>query len=109
MIKLSEEAKQAYSKYVGPDGRLIIDESLPEDMKETFKFFNDKGINILEMNINDESAESSNIELLDEDSDDVSEDILLEDNELDSSIDSESDIVEDNSNVDLDSLNKLFN
>ena len=33
MIKLSEEAKRAYAKYVGPDGRLIIDPSLPDKVK----------------------------------------------------------------------------
>jgi len=51
MIALSPEAKQAYAKYVGPDGKLIIDDTVPENLKETFQFFNDNNINILELNI----------------------------------------------------------
>lgn len=108
MLKLSEEAKRAYAKYVGPDGKLIIDDSLPDDMKEAFQFFNDKGINILEMNINDEDSESNaDIEILEEDSDD---DSLIED-DIDDSLEEEdsSDIVEDDSDVNLDDLNNLFN
>jgi len=54
MIKLSEEAKQAYAKFVGPDGKLIIDPALPDKVKEAFEFFNEEGINILELNIDDE-------------------------------------------------------
>ena len=48
MIKIDEETKQALAKYVGPDGRLIIDENLPDDIKEAFEFFNLLGINILD-------------------------------------------------------------
>ena len=48
MIKIDEETKQALAKYVGPDGRLIIDENLPDDIKEAFAFFNQEGINILD-------------------------------------------------------------
>lgn len=47
MIKIDEETKQALAKYVGPDGRLIIDDNLPDDIKEAFEFFNQEGINIL--------------------------------------------------------------
>ena len=86
MIKLSDDAKKAYAKYVGPDGKLIIDDSLSDDMKETFQFFNDRGIIILEMNIDDESAESSDsIELLEE-----------EDNVDESSYDDDSDFSSEN-------------
>lgn len=48
MIKIDEETKQALAKYVGPDGRLIIDDNLPDDIKEAFEFFNQEGINILD-------------------------------------------------------------
>ena len=48
MIKIDGETKQALAKYVGPDGRLIIDENLPDDIKEAFEFFNQEGINILD-------------------------------------------------------------
>ncbi len=104
MIKLSEEAKKAYAKYVDANGRLIIDDSLPEELKETFEFFNEKGINILEMNIDDSTAESlDNIEVLDMDSDDNS---FVDDS---TELADDKSIVENDSNVDLDSLNNLFN
>ena len=107
MIKLSDDAKKAYAKYVGPDGKLIIDDSLSDDMKETFQFFNDRGINILEMNIDDESAESSDsIELLEEE-DNVDESSYDDDSDFSSGDDST--IVEDYSEVDLEGLNNLFN
>ena len=48
MIKIDERAKELLSKYVGPDGKLIIDESLPDDIKESFQYFNDENVNILE-------------------------------------------------------------
>ena len=108
MLKLSDEAKRAYAKYVGPDGKLIIDDSLPDDMKEAFQFFNNKGINILEMNINDEANESdSDIELLEVDHHD---DSFIED-DMDPSLegDDSGTIIEDDSDVNLDDLNNLFN
>ena len=54
MIKIDDETRQAIAKYVGPDGRLIIDESLPEDIKEAFQFFNDEGVNILDFGTDNE-------------------------------------------------------
>lgn len=51
MISLSPRAKEAYAKYVGPDGKLRIDETVPENLRETFQFFNDNNINVLELNI----------------------------------------------------------
>lgn len=105
MIKLSDEAKKAYAKYVGPDGKLVIDDSLPEDLKETFQFFNDEGINILEMNI--DYKPNDDVELLEED---INDDTLSDDDSDDFDVDlaDNSSIVEDDSEVDLDSLNNLF-
>ncbi len=80
MIKLSDEAKKAYAKYVGPDGRLIIDPSLPDNVKEAFEYFNNEGINILEMEIPDpvieEEDEPEETDLSEED------DSLFEDEEI---------------------------
>lgn len=108
MLKLSDEAKAKYAKYVGTDGKLIIDDSLPEDLKETFRFFNEKNINVLEMNINDD------IEVLDDEPDisnDIDDDSDIEDysdiEEQTSNIDVN--LKEDDSMVDLDNLNDLFN
>jgi len=101
MIKLSDEAKKYFSKYVGSDGKLIIDDSVPLELREQFKYFNDKGINILEMNINDD------IELLDEPDTNLDDSDVDDDN--DDSISSPSSvIVEDDSDVDIEGLNDLF-
>lgn len=84
-FELSEAAKAKYSKYVGPDGKLIIDDSLSDNLKEAFQFFNDKGINIMEMNIDDaipyidEGSEISSDNTYD-DEDDFDIDELEEDN-----------------------------
>ena len=47
MIKLSDSAKKVYANFIDQDGKFIIDESLPEDLKETFRYFNENGINVL--------------------------------------------------------------
>ncbi len=102
MVSLSPKAKAKYAKYVGPDGKLIIDESLPENIKEAFQFFNDRNINILEMNID------PHIETLDEEL----EDNIVADN-FDEDVNDEEvltpNLVEDdNTNIDVDNLNNFF-
>ena len=37
MIELSEKTKQECLKYMGPDGKFVIDESVPESLVETFQ------------------------------------------------------------------------
>ena len=109
MIKLSDEAKNFYAKYVGPDGKLVIDDSLPNDLKETFQYFNDKGINILEMNVDDSSVNSDDdIEVLEgsDSDDDIDDGSFSYDDSYSES--QNVNIVEDDSQVDLDSLNDMF-
>ncbi len=87
MISLSPKAKEVYSKYVGPDGKLIIDESVPENLREAFQYFNDNDINILELNVEkDYTTLDEDLEPEMDDEDDMSEeeiDILDEDDESD--------------------------
>jgi len=93
MIALSPEAKQAYAKYVGPDGKLIIDDTVPENLKETFQFFNDNNINILELNIeriyNDTFDEDQEIdeEDIDEIIEDISSELIDDEEDNDNSLD----------------------
>lgn len=101
MISLSAEAKQKYAKYVGADGKLIIDESLPDELKEIFQYFNDRNINILELNINDEVIFDDEEESLLDDEEDEYDD--------DNDDDIQNEIIEDDSNVNMDELNNLFN
>ncbi len=98
MLKLSEEAKAKYAKYIDANGRLIVDESLPDDVKQAFNYFNSKGINIMELSVDDDIIDLPE-EVNDLDSDEVDD---VETETLDDSFeDSEEDI-------DLDSLNNLF-
>lgn len=89
MISLSPKAKEVYSKYIGPDGKLIIDDSVPENLRETFKYFNDNDINILELNVErNYTTLDEDLEPEMDDDDDMSEeneeiDILDEDDESD--------------------------
>ena len=99
MIKLSEEAKKAYAKYVGPDGRLIIDPSLPDKVKEAFEFFNKEGINILELNIDDEiETEFEDDESFDENESDEFDD---EDDGLDEEFEEDEFSEEDSGDLEL--------
>lgn len=110
MLKLSEEAKKKYAKYVGPDGKLIIDDSLPEEVKESFQYFNDNNINILELNVDDNITseyDEEEEELLDE-SDDYADEIIDENSENFDNVTTNDTIVEDDSDVDIDGLNNLF-
>ena len=122
MIKLSEEAKRAYAKYVGPDGRLIIDPSLPDKVKEAFEYFNNEGINILELNIDDEIEtefeddesfdEDENFDEEEEEEDELDDEDFEEDDEFEE--DTESADVELNTEIteaeqaNLNDLNNLF-
>ena len=124
MIKLSEEAKKVYAKYVGPDGRLIIDPSLPDKVKEAFEFFNNEGINILELNIDDEinteldNDESVDTEEIEEDEDDDLEEFEedtedIEDDEEDSDEEDSNELelnkeVTETEQANLNDLNNMF-
>ena len=37
MIKLDDNVKAFLRQYIGSDGKLIIDEALPEDLQEAFR------------------------------------------------------------------------
>ena len=51
MLKLSDEAKAKYAKYLDANGKLIIDDTLPEDVKKAFNYFNSRNINIIHLNL----------------------------------------------------------
>lgn len=101
MIKLSEEAKAKYAKYVDQNGRLIVDESLPEDVKKAFNYFNSKGINVMELSVDDDIID------LPEEEEEYDDEQEIFDNE--EQFDENSDSFEDEENdVNLNELNDLF-
>jgi hypothetical protein len=79
MLQISQEAIDKYSKYLGPDGKFIIDESVPEELRETLKFFNESNIDIHNLSIeeldkkladyNDGFDEEPDVETDDDDTD----------------------------------------
>ncbi len=73
MIKIDERAKELLSKYVGPDGKLIIDESLPDDIKESFQYFNDENVNVLEFGQGEELDLDPSTEEFEPDDEEVTE------------------------------------
>ena len=101
MIKIDEETKQALAKYVGPDGKLIIDDNLPDDIKEAFEFFNQEGINILDFPENLHFAPPADEEDVFADEEDVFADGEDEPTEVDKLLESASlstgiDVLEEN-------------
>lgn len=105
MIKLSDAAKQEYAKYVGADGKLRIDDTVPENLREIFQYFNDRGINILKMEIDD------NVEVLDEPDSNIDEvsSELDDDNYDDEMSSQEATNFKENEDVSLDDLENMFN
>lgn len=99
MLKLSDEAKAKYAKYVDANGRLIIDDSLPEDVKKAFNYFNSRNINIMNLNVDDDIIDLPEEEI--SESDDDLDDIMLDNDDSD-------DLFDDDDDVNLDDLNNLF-
>ncbi len=125
MIAMSDKSREILSKYVGPDGKFIIDDSLPDDIKESFKFFNEEGVNIMDsagadvMGASNVNTESVNVDTNSLSRDDVSSIEQLAPREgIDSSTNSGSDLVKNTepsnavrkelADKDLEDLDNLF-
>ncbi len=68
MRELSENAKKEYLKYIGSDGKFIINDKVPVELIETFKFFNDNNISVLDFKLQDiEREEEIDDSFIDED------------------------------------------
>ena len=96
------EFSELCKKYKGPDGKLIIDDSLPNNVKRIFKIINDE-----EADLNNEKLINLYATLLNlpEETDDTEED----DDDFDYEDDSSDVEFEDNEeNADLDDLNNMF-
>ena len=106
MIRLSEEAKSIYAKYVGADGKVIIQDFFPDELKEAFQHFNDNNINILEMNIDPSTIGNHNPES--ESEQEIDLDDVVDDIDIDGGVDIVDDIDEDDSDVDMSDLDSIF-
>lgn len=103
MINAQEIAK--LREHIGPDGKLIIDDSLTEKQKERFNFINSLDIDIISVlstpvEIHDMPDESEVLSIEDDEENETSDIDMQQD------IDNKSDIVENN--VSVDDLNSFF-
>ena len=105
MVNLSEEKKNELLKYIDKDGRFIIDDSLPEELKNDFMFFNSRGDNAFELlfpekyNNSDDEFDEAYLEEVDFDNEFSSNETESNDNFIEGSSDS---------SVSLDDLNDIF-
>ncbi len=53
MFELNEKAKAEIAKYIDSSGKLIIDDSLPDEVKKIFQYFNDNNLDIMNINVDD--------------------------------------------------------
>lgn len=66
MIKLDDNTKQLCKKFLGSDGKFIINETTPSDLVDLFQYFNDNNIDVLTLELDDvvvsEDEEDSTID-----------------------------------------------
>lgn len=112
MIRLSDSAKKVYANFIDADGKFIIDESLPDDLKKTFSYFNDHGINVLTDSLEDHYPDISDEKDDDEEMEDndFDEDLFDDDIEIDNgdAFISEGIETSEKKNENLNDLNNLF-
>ena len=109
MDVISKEFFDLYSDFIGEDGKFIILDSLPEETKKAFKFFNDNNINIYELNsgtkkIEDDYDKNSNNNVIIQDEDD---EFAFDDTDSNAYVSNTVDFSV-NKDINLDDLNDIF-
>ena len=102
MIKLDDKTKQLCKKYLGADGKFIINDSTPSDLIDLFQYFNDNDINVLTLELDDVVVDDSE----EDEVDDNIEDFELEFNDSDEFSKNE---ISKEENLDESTLNDLEN
>ncbi len=79
MIKLDENTKKLCKRFLGQDGKFIINETTPSDLVDLFQYFNDNNIDVLTLELNDVVLSEDEEDLIpdEEDSFDNEEDEIL--------------------------------
>ncbi len=87
MIKLDDNTKKLCKKFLGADGKFIINDSTPADLIDLFQYFNDNDIDVLTLELNDVALSEDEEELIfDEDDSFDSDDNEVLNNNIDSNI-----------------------
>lgn len=104
MIKLDDKTKQLCKKYLGADGKFIINDSTPSDLVDLFQYFNDNDINVLTLELDDVIVDNSE----DDQIDDNIEDYDFDSNEPEDFSEDEVSKEESLSNAALNDLEDFF-
>lgn len=103
MVTIDNETKERLSQFIDPNGRLVISEDMPSDLKAAISFLNSNNINIF----------SENDPLADMPEDDETEDLFDDENleienESNSVVESNIDYLKnEDDNIDLTDLEDL--
>ena len=96
---LNADEIERIKKYIGPDGKLIIDESLTEAEKQNFEYINSLDVDLLKV---------TKKSFVDEDLDEEDESDDFDDISYDSSSLEDSAEISENENVSVNDLEDLF-
>ena len=103
---LNADEIERIKKYIGPDGKLIIDESLTEAEKQNFEYINSLDVDLLKVINKDRNKTKKSF--VDEDLDEEDESDDFDDISYDSSSLEDSAEISENENVSVNDLEDLF-
>ena len=103
---LNADEIERIKKYIGPDGKLIIDESLTEAEKQNFEYINSLDVDLLKVINKDRKKKKKSF--VDEDLDEEDESDDFDDISYDSSSLEDSAEISENENVSVNDLEDLF-
>ena len=107
---MDSKDKETLKRFLDEDGKIIITEDMPDDLKNAINYMNENNINLLEkrqhVSFDDEDLDED-YDDSDDESYDISSDVVIEDDEADDSDslnDNLSDEADESSLQDLDNL-----
>ena len=112
MVTIDDEMKAKISNMMDSDGKLIITDDMPDDLKSAIQYLNDNNVNILD-NSTDEEYEPDEEDL---GTDEFDDEMDSDDDSFDDFDDSESDYsaapavdnIQEDEDASVDDLNDLF-
>ena len=108
-MNIDEETRKKVSSLVGPDGKMVIPDDFPDDLKEVITYLNRNNINILDTtNLDDGIVDEENdadINSDDDDYDDMDDDMT---DDIEEETITTNHISDEISDSNIDELNDLF-
>ena len=107
MITVDDNMKQRLSRFLDSDGKIMISDDMPDDLKSAIRFLNANNVNLLSEN--DASADYEASELTDPEIDSSEFENDPEFAEVPEEEDTQEDyVIEENEDVETDDLEELF-